>query len=790
MSSIFKYIMKNIQLEKIIIISLLVAFVFVSGTALVSYLNLNKVVENINKASNPDLKLLLLESLTSDLSLAESSVKSYNLTRDEKYLEPYAEVMGKVYQTLDSIMTNVEADVRSKVLVDSLLVLVQDKEDILESILRLRNNEVVTEELKRIDAKLKIADEVNNKVTKSKKLFVSKEERNRIKKAKEDAKPENVLARMKEAIGNEVSGVKSDQLSQLKDIKLQEFQLLKKDQDIMTQIRGLIFQLQEIEKKQIVRNTLEASELTAKTYRVITIFCLLGTLLMLGAALVIYYFIQKSKEYTAALQKANQEIEVFAKAKETFVYNVSHELRTPLNAVIGFSEQLDQEENEDKKIEISQIIYKSAQHLKLILNDILDFSKLNSGKFTLRNVNFHLPQLIQELKLMMDNNSKEKGLNFSMNVTGELPEYLNGDALRLRQILINIIGNAIQYTPEGTVDVNVHFEQREDEKGILKVEVKDTGVGMTEADLQNIFNAFEQASTRAKVAGQGTGLGLSIAKELIERQGGKLEVKSEVGKGSVFTIQIPYFLSKEEELEEQLQTVDVKEIGESIQEARILVVDDVKVNLQLIEYILKKYQLKWTLLEDGHQVIDELNKSPYDLVLLDMNLQGITGKEICQRIRAHAKEDIRNIPVVAVTAAHYSKDVLDEYGFNDILEKPFTEVQLLKMIQKYFALMEEDVKVEMEALFDINRPEHREIIQQAKVELKENLLLLEQAVSAHQSEQIVFALHKLISILHILGHSDLKDEVRIQEALWSQHADANLIPRLDVLIQKLKSIDI
>lgn len=781
--------MKNIQLEKIIIISLLVAFVFVSGTAIVSYLNLNKVVENINKASNPDLKLLLLESLTSDLSHAESSVKSYNLTRDEEYLEPYSSVMMNVYQTLDSIMVNAEADFRSKILADSLQNLVFEKEDILDSILRLRNNEVVTEELKKINSKLKIADEVNKKVTKSKKLFASKDERNRIKKEKEAAKPENVLTRMKDAIGNEVTGVKSDQLSQLKDIKNQEFLLLQKDLDIMTQIRSLIFQLQELEKQQIVKNTLNAAELTAKTYRVITIFCLLGTLLMLGAALVIYYFIQKSKEFTAALLKANQEIEAFAKAKETFVYNVSHELRTPLNAVIGFSEQLEHEENDNKKIEISQIIYKSAQHLKLVLNDILDFSKLNSGKFTPRNVNFQLAQLIQELKLMMENNSKEKGLKFSMNVVNELPECLNGDALRLRQILINIIGNAIQYTPSGSVDVNVKFDQKENQKGILKVEVKDTGVGMTESDLQNIFNAFEQASTREKVSGQGTGLGLSITKELIERQGGQLEVKSEVGKGSVFTIQIPYVLSKTEELEEQLQKVDLNEIGESIQEARILVVDDVKVNLQLIEYIFKKYQLKYTLLEDGHQVIDELNKTPYDLVLLDMNLRGITGMEICTSIRSHSNEDIKNIPVIAVTAAHYSNEVLNEYGFNDILEKPFTEIQLLKIIQKYFVIEEELELNDTAIVFDEKNPEHREIIQQAKLELKENLQILDYAVTANQSDIIVNSLHKLISILHILNQSDLKDEVRIHEALWTQHADANLISRLEVLIQKIKSID-
>ncbi len=761
------------------------AFIFIAGTGILAFVNLNRVVDNINKASNPDLKLLLLESLTSELSHAESSVKSYNLTRDKQYLEPYAKILDGVYGLMDSISHNASGDPKSRILADSLKGLVQHKNDVLEAILLLRNNELVTEELKRIDSKLSIADEANKKITKSKKLFVGKEERNRIKKEKEAAKPENVLARMKTEIGNELTGVKSDQLTQLKDIKYQEFALLKQDEEIMGRIRSLIFQLQEIEKQQIVKNTLESSELTAKTYKFITIFCLLGTLLMLVTIVVIINFIKKSKSYTAALQKANHEVEAFAKAKETFLYNVSHELRTPLNAVIGFSEQLENERDDHKRAEISQIIYKSARHLKHILNDILDFSKLNAGKFSLKNITFDPGQMARELELIVEKNASEKGLKSTFEITGTLPEKLEGDALRLRQVLLNIVDNAIKYTSEGSVNVTLKYEPLSDRQGNLHVKVADTGVGMTEEDLKKIFNAFEQASTRDQVNSQGTGLGLSITKELIELQGGELEVKSEVGKGTVFGFFIPY-KSGEGDIEEVISDEQKADLGKNIEQARILVVDDVKVNLQLIEYILKKYNVQLTQLEDGHQVIPALAENHFDLVLLDMNLQEISGKQICRAIRNHEKEDVRSLPVIAVTAAHYTKDVLDEFGFSDILEKPFTEIQLLKVIHKYFAF-DEDFGTETEELiFDENNPEHKPIIDQARTELKTYITQLENQAGSGNPENISLIFHKLIGVLHILGENELKDEAQIQEALWTQHPDGSLHQtKLQELISRL-----
>lgn len=781
--------MKKIQLEKVIIAILFAAFLFVAGTGILVYTNLNRVVENISKASNPDLKLLLLESLTSELSHAESSVKSYNLTRDNQYLEPYAAILDNVYIIVDSISQNASHDPRSKVLADSLSTLVQSKNDILEAILLLRNNEVVTEELARINSKLSIADEANKKIEKSKKLFVGKEERNRIKQQKEAAKPENVLAKMKKEIGSELKGVKSDQLTQLKDIKLQEFELLKNDEEIMIQIRSLIFQLQEIEKQQIVKNTLDASELTAQTYRIIAIFCLMGTLLMLASIVVIIYFINKSKSYTAALKRANQEVEAFAKAKEAFLYNVSHELRTPLNAMIGFSEQLDKESNTDKKSEISQIIYKSARHLKHILNDILDFSKLNAGKFTLKKVPFNTEQLVREFQMILEKSTSEKGLTGTFKVEGALPEVLSGDVLRLRQVMLNIIDNAVKYTSEGSVDVSVKYEKTADAKGNLHVRVTDTGVGISETDLSKIFNAFEQASTREKLNNvQGTGLGLSITKELIELQGGELKVRSEVGKGSVFELCIPYSI---EEGEMDVDTSDkaIAELGRSLEQARILVVDDVAVNLQLIEYILGKYNVQLRLIDDGQQVIKELSDNQYDLLLLDMNLHGISGKEICSQIRRHEDEDIRHLPVIAVTAAHYAKESLDEYGFSDILEKPFTEVQLLKIIHQYFSLTDDFQSEDTEILFDENDPRHKELLDNARKEIKKLTSQLEEENRSKDVDGMLRTFHKLIPVLHILGQKELKESVQIQEALWSQYPDPELHQtKLQDLMSELQSI--
>ncbi|HUH74334.1 MAG TPA: ATP-binding protein [Chitinophagales bacterium] len=760
--------MNKIKLDQLIFAVLIFVFVFIAGTAVLSFSNLKAVVENINTASSPNLNLLQLESLTSDLSYAESSVKSYNLTRDIVYLEPYLNTVNDVNALMDSILVNASKDKNSINLGDSLEMLVTQKLSILESILALRNNEGVTEELNRINSKLAIANEVNKKIEKSGKVFKGKEERKKIKEAKIAAKPENVLERMKTAIGSELVEVKSDQLSELKDIKLQELKLLKEDRDVMAQIRSLIFQLQEIQKQQIVKNTLKASELTAKTYRIIFLFCVLGSLLMLGAIVVIVYYIRKSKSYTEALKAANVEIESFAKAKETFLYNVSHELRTPLNAVIGFSEQLDKEKDDNKRLEITQIIYKSAQHLKYILNDILDYSKLNAGKFILKNTNFNLPVFLKEISLIVENNSKQKGLDTHFEIEGELPEYLSGDVLRLRQIFLNIIDNAIKYTNEGQVTVFVKFNTIAENQGELHVKVKDSGIGMSEADLKKIFNAFEQASTRASMSAQGTGLGLSITKQLIEMQSGTLNVESEVGLGSTFEFMIPYQIQTDDQLL-GVESESLLHYKESLSGAKILAVDDVHLNLKLVEYILSKYNVELTLLEDGHEVMSTIENNHFDLVLLDLNLNGISGKEICEMIRKNSNEDVRNLPVIAVSATHQSKETVVGYGFDDVLGKPYTESQLLKVVHQYFSF--EEILDENTIVFDKSHPSYNEILEKAKPELMDCANQLKENIPTENTTAVLETVHRLIPILHLLGNTELKDEVLILEAILIKNQD-------------------
>lgn len=761
--------MTKIKLDQLIFAVLTIVFLFIAGTAILSFSNLKSVVLNINKASSPNLNILQLESLTSDLSYAESSVKSFNLTRDILYLQPYIETVNEVNSTMDSILVNSVKDKLSINLGDSLELLVTKKLSILESIMNLRNNEGVTEELSRINSKLAIANEVNNKIEKSGKVFKGKEERKKIKEAKDAARPENVLERMKTAIGSELIEVKSDQLTGLKDIKLQELKLLKKDREVMDQIRSLIFQLQEIEKQQIVKNTLKASELTAKTYRIIVIFCFLGSLLILATIGVIVYYIRKSKKYTQALKVANIEIESFAKAKETFLYNVSHELRTPLNAVIGFSEQLQIEKNAESRSEITQIIYKSANHLKYILNDILDYSKLNAGKFILKNTSFQLPQFLREIQLIVETNSSKKDLKTNFQIEGEIPESLFGDVLRLRQILLNIIDNAIKYTLEGQIDVNVKFEPISDSQGQLRVKVKDTGIGMSEDDLKKVFNAFEQASTRASMSAQGTGLGLSITKQLIEMQNGTLNVESEEGIGSSFELMIPYQIQSDEVLfEEEIESLD--KYKNTLSGAKILAVDDVSLNLKLVEYILNKYDVELTLLENGREVMTQIESNSFDLVLLDLNLNGISGKDICANIRNHSDENIKYLPVIAVSATHQSKETVVGYGFDDVLGKPYTERQLLKVVHQYFSFEE---LVEENEVSNKNNPAFLKIKEEAQPELVKLIHQLHKDISNENTTAVLETLHQLIPVLHILGNDELKDEVLIVEAILSKNKEVN-----------------
>ncbi len=362
-----------------------------------------------------------------------------------------------------------------------------------------------------------------------------------------------------------------------------------------------------------------------------------------------------------------EEITKLAETKSEFLANMSHEIRTPLNAIVGLIRVM-KEEDSGKFKKYLDIIDSSSQTLLTIINDILDLSKLEAEKMSIEKINFHSDELFYTAELF-EEKAREKNIDYKIKFRN-VPEYLYGDVHRIKQVLSNLISNAIKFTPENKkIDIMVEYK---DEK--LFVEVKDEGIGIPQEKLSIIFDAFSQADSSITRQFGGTGLGLTISYKLIKMLGGELKVESKVGKGSRFYFEIPLQMGIE-----QKDRIDNSKIENS--KIKLLVAEDNKANQMFMEILLKKMNIDYDIANNGEEVVQLFENDNYDIILMDINMPLISGIEATQIIR----EKNKTIPIIALTAA-----VLDDEerkylnaGMNDVLEKPLNIENLKIILNKY-----------------------------------------------------------------------------------------------------------
>ena len=389
------------------------------------------------------------------------------------------------------------------------------------------------------------------------------------------------------------------------------------------------------------------------------------------------------------LRKNNKELKEIseitmklAKTKDDFLSNMSHELRTPLNAIYGFTEILNKTNLDRNQKEHVSIIKSSVEILVSIINDILDYSKLENGKLKLENNPFNLRDLLKGIYELLKIKAQEKNLSFKVYMERTIPSFIFGDRVRLNQILMNLLGNAIKFTNIGFVVLNIRLVKETHEDIKISFSVKDSGIGIPQEKLDEIFNRFEQAHGTTSVFG-GTGLGLSIAKSLVELQEGNINVKSVYGKGSEFYFNLKYSKMNETEVDKFTQN----EIRQSIKSnhcfnnLRVLLVEDVDVNIRLIEKIAEGKGIKLDTAKNGRICLEKLKENKYNLILMDLQMPEMNGYEATSYIRNRLHNDI---PIIALSANISEIDKMKclELGMNDYLTKPFKVENLLSAISK------------------------------------------------------------------------------------------------------------
>ena len=419
------------------------------------------------------------------------------------------------------------------------------------------------------------------------------------------------------------------------------------------------------------------------------VFGLLLLLFIIGTTFLIVEYEKVQENNT--LKKRKELADKANKAKSDFLASMSHEIRTPLNAVLGMNEMILRETEDPAVKEYAKDIQSAGQSLLYIINDILDLSKIESGKMELVPANYHFAELINDVTTMIRIKAVQKKLDFITDVDYDLPDNLIGDEVRLRQILLNLLNNAVKYTHRGCIKLIVRGSLQDDGTIMLDIEVKDTGIGIRKEDLSKLFSSFQRLDVQMNRNIEGTGLGLAITYKLVTLMNGTIEVNSIYGEGSSFIVHLPQQLQDGRLL--SMHEYDINsETAQPVYhesfiapDAKVLVVDDDAMNLLVVNNLLKKTKVQITTASSGQECLVQMCRTRFDVILLDHMMPGMDGIETLKCSRNMMDNKCLDTPVIALTANAIigMKDTYINAGFTDYLSKPIAGKSLEEMLHKY-----------------------------------------------------------------------------------------------------------
>lgn len=390
--------------------------------------------------------------------------------------------------------------------------------------------------------------------------------------------------------------------------------------------------------------------------------------------------IQVRKQIETELINAKEVAENATQAKSEFLSMMSHEIRTPLNAIIGLTYLMQQEEQTPSVMENLKTIQFSSENLHLLINDILDFSKIEAGKVELEEMPFDLKLLVSNVKRANQVKAEEKGNKIKLMLDDDIPNTLIGDSLRIGQVLTNLVSNAVKFTLNGSVTIEVSVMKKDADKASIYFSVKDSGIGIAPDKQKLIFERFTQANSETTRKFGGTGLGLVISKKLVQLHGSDIEVESEVGKGAQFSFTLNLRIGTT--LKQQIATALAEDDNDvSLEGVKLLLVDDYFVNIKVASKFLEKWKVTFDTAENGFIAVEKFMNNEYDLILMDLLMPEMDGYTAVEKIRETGSE----IPIIALTASATlnNQDRAFSVGMNDYVTKPFNPKELYQKIAKY-----------------------------------------------------------------------------------------------------------
>lgn len=484
----------------------------------------------------------------------------------------------------------------------------------------------------------------------------------------------------------------------------------------------------------------------------------------------------EAQEAKSTAQAAMRKAEEAVRAKQQFLSNMSHEIRTPMNAIIGFTKVVLRTELTARQKEYLTAIKMSGDALIVLINDILDLAKVDAGKMTFEQVPFKMELSISAMLHLFETKIQEKNLRLEIEYDSRIPKVVLGDPVRLHQIILNLVSNAVKFTTEGFITVSVKLIEEDDQQATVQFSVSDTGIGIAENKLERIFENFQQASSGTSRLYGGTGLGLAIVKQLVEPQGGTITVESVVSQGSTFSFTLSFLKTKEIPDSD----IEIPEPDLEMKNIKVLVAEDIPLNQLLMKTILDDFGYERDVASNGKIAIEKLKSASFDIVLMDLQMPEMNGFEATEYIRKVLKV---NIPIIALTADVTTADLAKckAVGMNDYIAKPVDErllhskiVSLVKKNQPAGVLMDkEELRVKCIDLNYLNKRTKSNpvlMMEMIALYLEQTIPLvniMKQSLNDKDWDTLYSAAHKMIPSFAIVGiNHDFENITKRIQGCW------------------------
>lgn len=716
---------KNIIGIPIVLISIaIMVFIALSGNLV--YKSISEILDSWDDEMNPDRKMVMIKGLIADIDNLENSVKLYSFSGNKIYFNDYQSVKIRLEEELSILKKYPVIDTVDRKIIDSLIVLSDERIKLWNQIIGLylsktdehivfeeyskRMNTMLvetdtihfpkSEKLQSNNETISVSEEKNQEDISAEKTFVQDDKKRKggffrrlfskkeeikeevgevkIKEAEKIRQPDThqtvIVDRSseKEALQKEIKKLETEIILKNKMISEKSAFLMQENLKIKETIAELTLKLEDREIQNEHKKSEEANLLATQTYQRLIYFAITVFLFLILVLIIIFRDLRRSRRHQAALQKAKENAEQLAQAKKIFTATVSHEMRTPVNVIHGLSEQLLQQKFNKIDRKNIEVIYQSSEQLNNLVNSTFDLTRIENQHIYLQPVNFSLDNLLERIEIYNKQIAADKGIDLLIDKESTPGLILFEDEKRLEQVINNLINNALKFTNEGFVCLKTSKKTIENKEWLI-FKISDTGIGISEDDINSIFNDFVQLETDENKQAGGTGLGLYIAKKITELLGGSISAKSKIGEGSIFKVKIPFREGNQGEIKTSIESYPCPK---ALKEGKVLVVDDEEFNRYLLKTILEKWDVTFDEASDGNQAIKLSKRNDYLLIMMDIRMPGINGIETAKTIN----ETGSKTKIIALSANNSNFE--NSTYFDAFLEKPFNEAGLFSVIEK------------------------------------------------------------------------------------------------------------